>query len=370
VVRKETRGKNTRGLDSSSDSDVGSSSSDEIDVDESDYINNKFSSKEQKRLLKKMRQTIAYVYIRAHSALPYDDDEENKFNEYTMPSDMNLTKITSAVNGTTNCSFYDYQDKKDLIGAGIEKYDKTTNKKSDKAAKSIQTELRNYEKEHTIPNWENRNILSSEKTVLNKIIVPYSAAEVAKRKITDYIATQILFSDDSSRPGYFTFSAFDIYQLVHEKYRKSIRRYIVGHNEAIKIADIIKFLYDDLKLRNVVLLDFSCSSYQDDVPLANQEALTKYLNKNNLHGGIKKTMKNKKKYMLSRKSRKYKGGGYDSLTPRYHSPHPRQRPPSSPRYIGSPLPKYRSPSPYYRSPKRRRSSPPYRSPKPLISSTL
>jgi hypothetical protein len=301
----------------SSDSGLGSSSESENESSNNNnntesYINSIFNSPEKKEKLNKMRESIAYVYIRAHSSLPYDDSNPEKFDTYTMPDDMKLTKITAAVNGEVNCNYYDYQDKKDIIIGGIRAYYNKNKKKLDnsyKLALRIQEELRHFEDEENkkgnkIPNSENRNVLSHNKTVLNKIIYPFSENE--KKSRPNYMTVQILYLDeiikDEDGEKRLVFASIDIYNFIHQIYRESVRRLIIGSNDAIKIADIIKFLYEYLKLKDVVLLDFSCSSYPKYVN--NQDALTDYLNKAQLHGGKYKSSKNNKK--TNKRTKKYK----------------------------------------------------------------
>ena len=61
---------------------------------------------------------IYYVLIRAHGGIPYNKygkTLKSKVDTFTVPEDMNVIKITSAVNGSLNCGRYNYNDKKDDI---------------------------------------------------------------------------------------------------------------------------------------------------------------------------------------------------------------------------------------------------------------
>jgi hypothetical protein len=263
----------------------------ETDFNEEDYVNFKFDTPDKKKLLEQMRKSIAYVYIRAHSNLPYDDTKPPyMFDTYELPPDMELTKITAAPNGEVNTSFYDYQDKKDIIASGIRVFNKAVAMESEEndtytAGAYIAGFLKRFEKKENIPNYKERNEVSNSDIVLNKIIVPLSKEEEAQRE--NYMVVQILFLDESD-----DFQSIDIYPLIHKIYREYTGRFIRGYRRAIKMADIIKFLYDYLKLKNVVLIDFSCSSTN----VENKKQLMIDLNEADLHGGIKqkKTKKSKK----------------------------------------------------------------------------
>jgi hypothetical protein len=293
----------------SGDSGLGSSSESENESSTNNtesYINSIFNSPEKKEKLNKMRKSIAYVYIRAHSSLPYDDSNPEKFDIYEMPNDMNLTKITAAVNGEVNRKYYDYEDKKDIIIDGIKNYYKKqkTQYNSYNLALKIQKKIRQFEKENKIPNSENRNIISFNKAVLNKIIYPLTDDE--KKSRPNYMAVQILYLDDiiieEDGEKRLVFESLDIYDFIHQIYRENADRLIRGANDAIKIADIIKFLYEYLKLKDVVLLDFSCSSYSGD--MINRDKLIEYLDKANLHGGKSKKTINKNSIRNNKKTNK------------------------------------------------------------------
>jgi hypothetical protein len=306
-VNDVIRSSRTLNLD---DSDNGS----EVDESVVDDIDDEAAIKEQyiklifgegeagSSKLDSMRESIAYVYIRAHSALPYDKKKEEHFDIYKMPSDMNLSKITAAPNGDYNSNFYEYQDKKKIIGLGITAFESEVSKGKEEndtftAAAYICGILKRFEKKQGINDYKQRNIISQEKKVLNKIIVPLSIKEQKEKK--DYFVVQILFFNKKTND----FDSFDIYPYIHKIYREYTNRLILGHNDAIKIADIINFLYEYLLLRNVVLLDFSCSSYPAGV--INQTELNTYLNDNDLHGGkSKKSKKNKTKKIKRTKKNK------------------------------------------------------------------
>jgi hypothetical protein len=280
-----------------------------------EYINSIFDETK----LRKMRESIAYVYIRAHSSLPYNVHKKYKVDRYTMPNDMNLTKISAVPNGESNYTFYDYADKKQLIMSGIRVFNEEVNKdeyeKNDSyiAAAYIASKLKLYEKNNKIINFEQRNQISKNKkgTVLNKIITPFSKEEINKKKIENYIPVQLLFFDESE------FESINIYPLIHEIYRgDNAEDSIIGDDgkiisEAIKIAEIIKFLDEFLQLKNVVLIDFTCSSTHSIIP--DKDNFIRRLNYHNLHGGIKmkkykKTKKYKKKKTKNtiKKTKKYK----------------------------------------------------------------
>jgi len=278
---------------------------------EEEYINSIFSKPEDKERLALIRKSIVYIYIRAHSALPFYDTLKSNLNgikgnfeTYEIPSDMKLIKITAALNGETNCNYYDYTDKKQLIIEGIRNNMNSTNSDVDNpvlsVANSIQLNLRGFENNKNIKKSKERNIISDNKVVLNKVIERLSDEEIKSRP--GYIAIQLMFLDDNNE-----FSSIELYDYIYEIYRQNRR--IVGHLTAIKIADIIKFLYEYMKVKQVVLMDFSCSSYSSsDLINSNKTRLTQNINNKNLHGGKSKLRYNKKNKTnkTNKKSNKYK----------------------------------------------------------------
>ena len=295
------------------------------------------------QILDKMRNSIAYVYIRGHSSLPYNrnntvlpynDDtlpfnydthpHERKiipFDTYAIPTEMELLKITAASNGDSNYNYYEYQDKKDVIITSIRDFYldilKEKKEKDDidifDAAEHISAFLKKREKDENIEGWKKRNETNWDqnkdmpgKIVLNKIISPLTE-ELIEREIKSYMPVQILFLDinyeelNRNEINNNAFISLDIYPFIHEKYRANG---VSTFPEAIKMEDIIKYLHEDLKLTRVVLLDFTCSSYNEE----NKGNLMIRLNKNNLHGGRKKTRKTKKqkKTRKTKKQRKTK----------------------------------------------------------------
>jgi hypothetical protein len=295
---------NDSGVDSSSDSEDMSK--------EEEYINEIFSTPEDKKMLDLIRKSIVYIYIRAHSALPFYNTLTSNivgitgyFETYKMPSDMNLIKITAALNGETNCSFYDYTDKKQLIIEGIRENMKPTNSDINNrvlsVAKSIQSNLREFEIKNNIKKSNERNIISNEKVVLNKVIERLSDKEIKSRP--GYIAIQLMFFDEDNDE----FISIELYDYIYNIYRE--HRKIVGNPKAIRIADIIKFLYEYMKVKQVVLIDFSCSSYSSsNLSNNNKNRLTQNINNKNLHGGKSKLRYNKTKKTknTNKKLNKYK----------------------------------------------------------------
>lgn len=267
------------------------------------YFNNEFNE-ESLLMLEKIRNTIAFVYIRAHSGLPVKNSNNKTLvvDTYKMPDDMNLIKITASQNGESNKSFYEYNDKKETIMDSIRAYkNKNTNlSELPNVASSIQSYLRDLEYKNGVKNLEKRNIISNNKIVINKIIGPFSDKEKTERKIKDYIPVQIVFLDDETND----FTSLDIYEDIKNLYRRIPNLLIRSHPDAIKMEDIINFLYYFFELRNVILLDFSCSSFPEDVEYNN--LLVNYLDEKNLHGGKYKSSKNKYRRNKKTKTNKNK----------------------------------------------------------------
>ena len=249
-------------------------------------------------------EDISYVYIRGHSNLPYlrNGKKNEKFDIYNISDEINVVKITAAANGETNCALYDFNIKTNLIQQGIDMYKKfygdfteTEQTKINKpfvAATSIAMKLNEYEKNNIVSiEKEERNIVSMEKKVLNKIIIPLSADE--QKNKPGYMTVGVLHKNGIKKT--------DIYGLIYSVYRQ--RNKITGYPMAITMKDIIDFLNKYLHYKNVVLLDFSCSSYGEDVPDKIKKKLTTYLNKKNLHGGNSKITK---KHKRSKHHKKYK----------------------------------------------------------------
>jgi hypothetical protein len=285
--------------------------------EQEEYVNSIFPRENDKLLLNKMREGIVFIYIRAHSALPYNNNQNNinkKFNTYTAPQDMNIVKITAAFNGEPNYSSYEYLDKKQLIMKGIRKFYDTINTNNTKiimnlidAAISIRNKLKKFEIKNKIKDANKRNIVSANKTLLNKIIVPLDLKQqeeknivgLNNRGIPKYIPLQLFFLDKETNE----FIALDIYKYVYEIYRKKEK---LNYDTAILISDIIKFLYDYLKLYNVVLMDFSCSSYPIAIKEDKKIKLTKYINDRVYHGGNYKLKSKLKSNKNKKKTKQYK----------------------------------------------------------------
>ena len=154
---------------------------------------------------------IAYVYIRAHSALPVKSDRKGNFKDidiYEIPDDMKVVKLTAAFNGDRNSTFYEYKDKKELIMNSIRECEEKNLKSPWKVAKKIEKDLKSFEISNNIPNAELRNVVSNDKIVLNKIIDPLPETELSARGIVNYMPVQILFynknntSDIHQTPAY------------------------------------------------------------------------------------------------------------------------------------------------------------------------
>lgn len=270
----------------------------ESDIEEDPYIQTWFGDEESIELLKQMRNRIVYVLIRGHSSLPYNS-RRNEFDEYTMPDDMNLVKITAAANGAQNCPRISYPKKKKLITNFIKKNSNVNDPKE--AADMLRIKLTNEEGEE---DKLIKNVVSDNKIILNKVIFPLSLKEVEDRKEKeDYRAVEILFLDDDESK-----ILLDIYDDIIGTKTSKLKK-IENRPLPFKISDIINFLYHYFKLRNVVLLDFSCSSFwEGEKPVENKDELTDYLNNNNLHGGkVKKnkTKRNKTKRNKTKKNKRF-----------------------------------------------------------------
>jgi hypothetical protein len=305
---KRTTRKNTvlpSNLDESSDSEMVESDIEE-ESKEDPYIEKNFGDDESKEKLKQMRKTIVYVFIRGHSSLPYKgpynykgNDFDTYFHEYEIPDDMNLVKITGSANGAKYCGSINYPVRKKIITNIIKNNSNVNNPKE----VAVRISQRLTEKE-TGEDKLTKNVVSENKTILNKVIFPFDTEEIAGRKQqgeTDYTPLEILFLDDNNNK-----ISSDIYPDIKVTKRSEINN-IPGRNSKLpfKISDIIHFLYDYFKLKNVVLIDFTCSSFWEEPnkTVVNKDELTLYLNENNLHGGIKKR-KNKTKRRKNKKNKR------------------------------------------------------------------
>jgi hypothetical protein len=242
---------------------------------------------------------IYYVLIRAHGRIPYNKDGKtlkSKVATFTVPEDMNVIKITSAVNGSPNCSRYNYNDKKDNIKETIRDSDSElqtleTNIESnvkDKLlfiAKKIQKKLRRVEK-GIFNDYKIRSIISNKKFI-NKTFSNYSNPNKDFSKPYQDFTIQIMFLDNNN-----DFQTFDMYD------DDIIKNNNDNKNPVFDLKTVINYLYENIKAHNVILIDFSCSSLED-------KNMVLYLNNHNLHGGKYKT-NNRHKIIKTNKHTKLK----------------------------------------------------------------
>ena len=302
AMKNKTR-KNTilpSDLDESSGSEMGEEEPYREDSEEDSYIQTWFGDDESRELLKQMRKSIVYVLIRGHSTLPYDPMSK-LFREYEMPSDMNLIKITGSANGEKYCGRINYVERKELIKEII----KNNSNVNQDVANKISAKLTENE---TGEDKLTKNVVSDNKTVLDKVIFPFSVEEFEKKNESEsYKAVELLFLDDRDVETNSMISLDlydDIIQTKISQLKKKNNRPL-----QIKISDIIHFLYNYFKLKNVVLIDFTCSSFWEGQGTIKEEDKTNgiaYLNENNLHGGIKKRKNKTKKRKNKTKKRKRK----------------------------------------------------------------
>lgn len=223
---------------------------------------------------------LYFVLIRAHGGLPYKEnsDVSKRVETFTVPNHMNVHKITSAINGTTNCGAYKYDFKRSDIKNIIDDIDKTFRKSTKNnndekkyqqtVVNSIQKLLREKEKEiSTFKNTYTQRSSISDTTFINK---PYQ--KYGKEKQGEIIphTIEVFFMDPTSaKKNEIVVQSTDIFEKIQK-------------NNEFDLKSIIEYLDKRMYIKNAVILDFSCSSLH----VEDKEVIT-YLNQHNLHGGKK-----------------------------------------------------------------------------------
>jgi len=273
--------------------------------------------------------SIFFVYIRMHGSLIIIDKKKKKtdkieksFEKYKIPDDMILHKITSAPNGSINESHTGYDSKNKIIEDTIEiAYNEKKEPDISYISVNIAFALKEAERqiEPPIQDVEDRTILSMNKTVLNKGLNKYKEESIEKIIKTETIKEYkpILIFRYNTNKKIFTeipVTYEDIYSY-YKSHNKGKQYYDINTKKPIiTTKDLIEFLYNALNLRNVILMDFSCSSIgKDKLTDTEKQDLLEYANKHNYHGGNYKlnSIKNKKKTKKNKsKSNNYKNNNY------------------------------------------------------------
>lgn len=258
---------------------------------------------------------IYFILLRAHSGIPYIRNQKTiaeRVDTVTVRDDMNFYKITSSINGEPNCGRYNYEEKRRDILTTIAKDELNQNKPTNVEARlsqitnNIQRILR--QKEQGLFNKSQERSSISTKTFLNKTFKKYS----------DEFTIQLLYIDEDDLHSKKTdllnyFSHYELYDSVIDYCGyESVDSDTEEKIDVFDLKGLIDYLYMNPKFnaRNVILMDFSCSS----LPTGRVDnELIRYLNEKNLHGGkyklksnINKKKTKKDKNTNNRKTKKRK----------------------------------------------------------------
>jgi hypothetical protein len=241
-------------------------------------------------------EKLYFVLIRAHGGLPYipNNDTSKRVKTITVPSHMNVHKITSVVNGATNCGAYNYGDKKSDIKNKIAKYitETTQDKQMQQTiAEKIQKLLRKKEKK--IEEFKNTFIQRtsiSTGTFINKEFEKYGE-ERKNNNITNTV--ELMFFIPSTETNTIETMSADIFDAIKN-----------NDNKTFDLQSIISWLATN-HMKNIIILDFSCSSFYNPNSLTNHEIID-YLNEQDLHGGMYKEKYKKIKKLNKTKKLKTK----------------------------------------------------------------
>ena len=199
-----------------------------------------------------------------------------------------------------------YDDKYRIIKNTI--FEDETNKDVMDYALSMETKLRQAEVIHGKRGVEDtelakRNIPTQGKTFLNKKFTPYNFKKYKDdEKVIideDYVPIELLFLHKTPENPSGVIVWRDIFPYVVNMFSDEPE-----NEENITLEELLTYLKIELKVKNVLLIDFSCQTFvyddDDNTPRLSPEeesAQIAYLNKNHLHGG-------KKQLLRPRKSRK------------------------------------------------------------------
>lgn len=271
-----------------------------------------------------IEESIFFVYIRMHGSLIIKNKKSKKkgiiksFDKYVIPEDMILHKITSAPNGSKNESHTGYDSKNKIIQDTIETaYIEKKNPVISYISVNIAYALKEAERkiQPPIKDVEDRTILSMNKTVLNKGLAKYPEESIEKIIRTETVKEYkpILIFRYNINKNNFTEIPVTYEDIItyYKENNTEKQHYIDVKTKELLITTkaIIEFLYNALQLRNVILMDFSCSSIEKDN--LNSEEIKKLIdnaNVYNYHGGKYKL--NSKKHKKRTKKNKRKSNNY------------------------------------------------------------
>ena len=273
----------------SNNSGVGSTTYD-VASNNSGVVNNNSGNNENNH---NKDDTLYFIFIRSHGGLPYtqSSDISKRVKTITVPEDMNVHKITSAENGAKNCGAYVYDEKITAIKNQIKSYykKKLETKSQETIAEEIQTLLRKEESEiNTFKNTANKRTIISTKTFINKT---YEKDNDLDNKKQTKIPVEVIFFQANKK------NSFDIIKA-------HIFDEISKDKQTFDFQSIIEWLKNH-GMKNVIIMDFSCSSFSNPLALNNKEIIG-YLNKETLHGGMYKAKSKKTKNITKTKKLKLK----------------------------------------------------------------
>jgi len=253
-----------------------------------------------KNLLKEIRDEkyVAVVYIVAHSSLPYNPKSQmavlgTPFDIYSLPPTIGFHKITASNNGQVNCINFDPKNVKEKLIDGIQHFYDAEKRDVSVLSNKIKEKLQELKKTKGF-------YITKEREILNKVLTPISLYKKSNLNTENTSPVQlvlhytdIIFDENGDSGEGVVYNTLDLYPHIWAKYRMP-NRIIPGKHEGIKTADIIKFLHEYLKIKNVVLIDLSCSSWGESNLPAGHESFISNLNHKNIRGGLK-SLRNKKR---------------------------------------------------------------------------
>lgn len=300
-------------IGSSTNSGVGNSNNSESSGNSSETNNNnnfENSSNSSKTINNKSEtnahhnnnDTLYFIFIRSHGGLPYKQDPNisKRVKTIILPEDMNVYKITSAENGTTNCGEYVYDKKITDIKEKIREYyqqkleierqTKTQQEIQETIAKEIQTLLRTEEKHiNAFTATAHKRSIISTKPFINKPYDKDNRPDITTGNPKIPVEVMFLKKVRTNKFGIENTYIFD--EISKDKKKFDLQSII---NWLIKYG-----------MKNVIIMDFSCSTFSNKLAFNNIDII-KYLNNQNIHGGMYKAKSKKTKNITKTKKLKLK----------------------------------------------------------------
>jgi hypothetical protein len=261
---------------------------------------------------------IAIILIRAHGSIPYDWKLSNSMNKpvadiIAAPKGLNVLKITSALNGAPNCGLVRYDTKYMALKEAIQQA-QTLSDTPMGLAYFMQTTLRNKER-GKFDDFQTRNMISHG-PFLNKLITPYESTLIANRaaQTNDFkYHTLTLWHYDTLRGIVNEESIYDQvkkWTLEQNEWINADAGYpvIPPHEmEQVRTLDLLNYMKENTKFKDVILLDFSCSSADPSYFQPHDvDEMVRDLNEKHIHGGKpkpKRMHKHQHKHKTTRKQK-------------------------------------------------------------------